>query len=462
MTGPTSPQALPSPREILSRIFGGSAQGARDVLVSMTPQVVGVVTGFVTSVLLARGLGPAGLGRFALVMSLATVAASLGDLGIGQTAVRFASRAAAGGDREGHLAVLRWAFRWRLVLVAAVTVCFMAAAPVVAGALWHDAALGPLMQLALLGGLLAALAAVPQLYFTSLKRFGTNAVVSSAQKLVSVAGIVLLAVLQHWTLLAVVVVTLAASALGASAFLWMVPKAALWRKRSAGAERPALRSLLRNPATRDDPGLAGDDTPAAFAAFSFLSSLVVIVTLNADVWLMGYFLDKSQVGVYSVATRFTLPLTIVLGALNTALWPRASAVAGIREAMPLLRRTFRLSLLVAGAGVVYAIAVPLLAPLLFGAGYSAAVLLGQLLCIRYCLAILTCPIGVIGYSLRLVRVYWLINLVQLVAVVGISVALLPSIGPVASALALLANEVVGAACVWAIIWTKVRRETARG
>lgn len=437
-------------------VIGGSRQGTRDVLVSMLPQFIGVATGFVTSILLARGLGPDGLGRFSLVLSLAAVAGSLSDLGIGQTAVRYASRAAAKGDLEGHLAVLRWAFRLRIAMVAVVTVCFVAAAPLVARFLWHDAALSPLMQLGLAGGVFAALTAVPSLYFMSLKRFGTNALVSSAQRLVSFAGIVLLAALQQWSLLLVLVVTLGSSALAASAMLWLVPKAALWRRGGTRLKDVTLRGLLRDPAVRPDPAPAGDDTPTGFLAFNLVSTVLVMLILQADMWLMGYFLAKSQVGIYSVAMRFTLPLTIVLGALNTALWPRASAVSGVKEALPLLRRTFKLSLMVSGAGVVYAIVVPLLAPFLFGARYSPAVLLGQVLCIRYCLAILVCPVALIGYSFGLVRVYWIVNLVQLAVVLTINVLFLPVIGPLAAALALVANDLLNVLLIGSIIWRKVR------
>ena len=75
------------PRGPLLGVFRTSRQGVKDVIVSMVPQVVGVVTGFVSSILIARSLGPHDLGRYALVMSLMTVAVNLSDLGIGQAAV---------------------------------------------------------------------------------------------------------------------------------------------------------------------------------------------------------------------------------------------------------------------------------------------------------------------------------------------------------------------------------------
>ena len=73
--------------------------GMRDVALGLVPQGLAAITGFVGSVLIARGLGPARLGEYALVMSVAGLATSLADLGVGQTAIRFAARAASDQGR---------------------------------------------------------------------------------------------------------------------------------------------------------------------------------------------------------------------------------------------------------------------------------------------------------------------------------------------------------------------------
>jgi len=57
-----------------------SQKGIRDVVILMLPQGVALVTGFITTILIARGLGPTGLGQYALVMSVAGIAASLSDM----------------------------------------------------------------------------------------------------------------------------------------------------------------------------------------------------------------------------------------------------------------------------------------------------------------------------------------------------------------------------------------------
>src|SRR5450432_2351476 len=107
-------------------------------MVAMIPQGVRVVAGLVTYVSLARGLGPYGLGQYALCLSVAEVTGQLSELGLGQTGTRYASRAHARGDREGQMAVLRWAFRMRMAVVLMVSVGVYFLVPNLTRYLWHD------------------------------------------------------------------------------------------------------------------------------------------------------------------------------------------------------------------------------------------------------------------------------------------------------------------------------------
>ena len=447
--------SIPGPRPVgLSwQALWSMRYAIRDVGVSAIPQLIGVFTGFFSCVLIARGLGPRGMGQYALVLSLAGIATTLSDLGIGQTAIRYASRAAAGGDIPKQMAVLRWALRWRLTLVMLVTGAFFLIAPFVAAQIWHSAALTPYLRLGLLGGIFAAFASVPAVYFQSVKRFSTNATVTSAQKIISFAGILLLAALGLWSLRNLIVVSLAASAVGAFAFLVIVPKAALW---SRGAlhelKGMSVRAFLRSPTMpRDTNGGLDLSTPTTFVRFHMLSTVLCMLIMRADVWMMGYFLEPSQLGVYSAATMFTLPLVIVIGAVNTALWPRASGVTDPHQLLVLLRKTLGYSALLALAMSVYAVSAPLLAPVLLGSAFEDSRLLGQVLSLRYCIALLASPLGIIGYGFGLVRIYWRINLVQMVMVFFIMWTLLPVYGPLGAAMALIANEITGVVLIGATV-----------
>ena len=434
-------------------LFNNSRRGIWDTLVSMAPQIVGVLTGFFGSVLIARGLGPQGLGRYALVMSLAGIAMTLSDLGIGQTAIRYASQAASTGNRAGLYEVLRWAFRVRILLVALVTGILTAASPLLARHVWHDEMLTVYLRLGLLGGVFAAMCSIPNLYFQSLKRFGANAAILSAQRVLVLLGILLLAWSGAWSLFRVLGVQIVGHAIAALVFLGSVPFAALVSRSDFIGRGRAIRRWLAPPEMQHPQ----DGAQPGFALPMILSTVIVLVTLQADVWAMGYLLSVEELGLYSAATRFTLPLAMLLGAINTALWPRASAVPAA-AARRLLLRTFRLAAGAAAAVVLYAGIVPMLAPLIFGSVYSASVAPAQILCLGYAVAILSCPVGVVGYSFGMVRVYWIINLVQLAVVAIALIVLLPRLGVCGAAWSFLANATTGGVIVGIVLWRRLRTQ----
>jgi O-antigen/teichoic acid export membrane protein len=439
-------------------MFFGSRRGIRDVITLMIPQGVSVLVGLATSVAAARGLGPSGLGAYALVMSMSGIALAFSDLGIGQTAVRYASRAVARNDIGGQHAILRWAFRIRLVLTLLVTGALYLAAPFLATAVWHVEGLSPLLRLGLLSGVFAALSSVPNIYFQSLKKFQRTTIVTVGQTLISLAGILIVAWTNSWSVHAVILATLVGNGIGAIVFLAMVPRTALF----TGTEgflptTERIRNLLRGPTQeKSSEEDIAESAPGIFAGFNLVSTLVVMAVVRLDVWMMGVFLTDGDIGVYNVGARLAMPLAIILNAINAALWPRASAVRSVAEAARMLRQTFRLSVVVAAMALLYAFFVPLLAPSLFGPAYSQSVGLGQLLSLRYAFAILICPIGVVGYSLGMVRVYWWINIIQLAAVFCVNLFLLPHIGPMASALALIANEIIGVTLAGVMIARKIK------
>lgn len=429
----------------LESTLSGTRKGIEDVIVSMIPQSISVVTGFVTSVLLARGLGPKGMGSYALILSVSGLAVALSDLGIGQTAIRFASQAAERKDTETQLAILRWAFRLRMLLVLLTSLIAFAFAPVVADRLWHETSLSPLVRLSLLTGIFTAIAAIPTIYFQSLKRFKMNAAVAVGQTLVSFVGIVIIAFLNKWSLELVIAVSVVAAGWGAITFMFLVPKASFFVMQDF--RQPCtqfLKKLLQAPNKKYSGSKSLDSTGMnEFAFFMVLSSVIVTVIMRADIWLMGFYLNKSQIGLYSVASRFTLPLVIVLGALNTALWPRASALMYEKNTTEMIRKTFQISILVALLGLIYSIMAPFATPYIFGSSYREGVFIGQILCLRYCISILICPLGIIGYSFGFVKVYWWVNLIQLIVVVIGNILFLKYFGVIAAGLSLLAMELVG-------------------
>jgi O-antigen/teichoic acid export membrane protein len=428
----------------LKSFAGSSRKGIADVLVSLVPQATKSLLGFLSSILLARGLGPAGMGQYALIQSVTDTVSSLSDPGVSQTAIRYAAIAASRGDADAQLAVVRWAFRLRLLAVGALALVVFVAIPSIAEELWHSGELAPLMRVGLATAVFLSLGAVPVIYFQSLQRFGMNALILTGQGLFTFAGIATLAILGLLSVERVVAVTAAAALAAAAASALLLPRRALVAPPAAEPGASWIRGFWRVPssARAHDGALAGG-RPEEFAFYLLLSTVIVMITVRLDLWLMGIYLEQSQIGLYNIATRTALPLMFVLTAVSTALWPRASAVGTLEEVQALLRKTLKVSVLVATAGVAYAIAVPLLIPVLFGAVYSPSVVLSQIISLGYCIAIMANPMTMVGYSFGMARVYWLVNLLQMAVVAVLLVLLLPRLGVLGAAFTFVANNLVG-------------------
>jgi len=428
------------------QVISSSLKAIEDVIVSMLPQAAKLVAAPITAILLARNLGPVGMGQYALILSVYLIFVGL-DLGIGQTAIRYASRTAAHGDVEDQFGVLRWAFRLRMLLVLILALVIFMFAPFLAGSMWHDSSLTGVLRLSVLWGIFTVLASVPTIYFQSIKRFRTNSIIQITQSVISVSGILVIAFLNLWSLPAVIGVSVFTSGLGALIFLAITPKAAFVKfHKFSRITRSRLKAIFATPKIAEDDAETDPTGISAFARYMVLSGIIGVIITNVDIWLMGIFLTQSQIGVYNVASYVPAPLIMLYTGINIALWPRVSAIKSRDAVKSLIRATLGLTMVALIGASAYALLAPLLIPYVFGSLYVGGILLAQLLSLRYCVLIAVDSVYLIGYNFGLFRTYLWLMVVELILVVSLNVWLLPLIGPLAAA---LAN--VSVAVMWAII-----------
>jgi O-antigen/teichoic acid export membrane protein len=447
--------AIALPKKVIFESF----KAIEDVIVSTLPGVATLLTGVITAALIARGLGPFGMGQYALVISISTFTLGLSDMGIGQTAIRYASRAASQGDAEAQFAILRWTFRLRMLFVLSLSLVVFVLAPTIAGTIWHDPSLTPLLQLSLLIGIFGTLAHVPIIYSQSIRRFRMNSIIQVAQALISFAGILLVAFFALWHVELIIIVSVIATLIGALAFITVTPKAAFFKfDTSWRSIHFKLRGVLTPPATNGAETSALDSSSiGSFARFNFVDQMVSVLAINAPVWVMGIFLIKSQIGIYAVASYVGVPISILVSAVTTALWPRVAAATTLKRNEDLLRTAMLLTIVTVIGALFYAVFAPLLVPFVFGGGYASGILVAQVLCFGWCIYLFTVPFGLVGYNFGVVRISWLINTGVLIIIIAINVWLLPIIGPLAAASAFVISTAFSAACNGIFVWKKMRR-----
>jgi O-antigen/teichoic acid export membrane protein len=439
-------------RELL-QVVSSARGGAKDVAVTMVPRVIAIFTGFFTAILLARGLGATEYGKYSLIMTFCGLCLEISELGIGYTTIRFASRFAGDGNTPKLLSVLRWSFRMRLTVVIAICTVAYFLAPTVVNWLWHVGEILSIIRISLLSVIFGAVASIPIMYYQSIKDFKTNAIVSSAQTLIQFLGVFFLYIVAFWSLDSAVYAFLIAGAAGAAIFVFKVPRGSFVK---ISEFQSGDFHFFRPAIAEQDTGKKGEFQ--SFAIYMLVSALVVTLMVKLDVWFLGHYVSKADVGAYNIGLKFTLPLMVLFNALSTVLLPKASAIDKIDLLTAFLKKTFTSCLLVGLLGIIYAVAMPQITPYVFGQQYSAATMVGVLLCLRYCFAIVFCPVYIVGYSIGMVSVYWWINIIQLVVVVALNLALIPLIGVIASPIALISCDITGIAITYPLLARRIAQK----
>lgn len=442
----------------LKEFFLTSKKGVSDVVVSVVPQIISMFSFLGTSIILARGLGAEAVGEYALIFSYYGFIVSVSDFGIGVTAIRFASICASEGDTEKQFEVLRWAFRIRVISASLLTAAAFFLAPLVMGQLWKGPELVVLAQAGLAIAFFNVISAVAMIYFQSIKNFMMYAIVSSFQMIIPFVGVAAIYSLNRLSLERVIGVNVLASGVCALTFLILVPGQAFIGKRPAGRVRPAsIVDFFRAPRIKkQNSGELLEDDVGRFSFFMFLSAIIVAIAMRVDVWLMGALLGKAQIGLYSVAMWVTVPVRFLSEAISTAIRPRTSAMTDLESTLNFLKRIFRPGVLSASLCVIYAIAAPFFMPFVFGAEYGGGIFIAQLLCLKFCVTVLSSPFSVIAYNFGIVRINWIVGATALSLRTILTIILIPKLGVLAPAVLLLVFESLVFSVYAMIVFFKVK------
>jgi O-antigen/teichoic acid export membrane protein len=282
-------------------------------------EVVALVTAMASSVVLARRIGPAAMGAFALAVLIGQIAVSISDLGIAQTLQVSVAR----GAVPVRVAVLRTlAVRVGAALgIALVLACLtLLVVPATADPL------RPLILLVLIGSPLNALGQTWAFLAT-----GRVAVVSGLRIIGPLLGLASIALLVRGPADTVPMAMLFLSPLAVAA--------------AAGAVFAGWLALR----TTEQPGPTASLRDLLGGAGHFLvSGITIFFSLNADRLILGILASPLTLGLYDAANRMVAPFWSVAGVVTDAHYRRvADADAGgdAREAKSVYRRVAMLLLL---------------------------------------------------------------------------------------------------------------------
>ncbi len=349
---PTSAAAAPERRHL-----GGGA------IASTASQMVVLVAGAITSIAIARAIGPAGNGSFALAANLFAVALLVAGIGIKQGIV-----------------VLTGSGRWQpgevvRDLAAPLAVLGLGGAALVLGAyeLGRDHFLDGLPSAAVPALVAAVPFGIAWQWSWSLalgrERYEAYAVMQALPMLLTMVIAVTLAIASGTTaaVIGFAVAQIIAGAAGAAWALRLRGDPESTERRRTRRER--LRAVYR------------------FGLLSWASELLQFVNFRFDLFFLSAFAITADVGIYSVAATATAIALILPQSLSVAVMPRTAALEGassrgetdIEQADISDARASRHTLLLLPVSGFFVAILIVAIPLIYGSKFDDAVKLGFIL-----------------------------------------------------------------------------------
>src|SRR5262245_16112759 len=283
------------PREALVAKGPKRRNFAFDALQVLSGQFAMMAIGIVNGVIMARWLGPADRGRFALLVLLPTMLSNFVKLGIPQASVYYMRRRGASASDVASNSV--W-FAFVTGTLAAI-VCYV----------FKDFLIAKFLKDTPPELILPSLALIPfvtlQFYFLGVaqaqERFRDYNVWQIGPNVLALVGLSVTLILLHMGLVGAVLVQVVIQVVMTVWMAWLVNRAAPLHLRWNGA---LARGML------------------SFGSKSYVQTLAATLHLRIDQYICAYFLPPAQVGLYSIAVNFGSFLLKIPEATGTVMFPR--------------------------------------------------------------------------------------------------------------------------------------------
>jgi O-antigen/teichoic acid export membrane protein len=184
----------------------------------------------------------------------------------------------------------------------------------------------------------------------------------------------------------------------------------------------------------------------------WLASLFAMLTANAEILLLSQWAALPLVGAYGLALNLATKADLVNHSLYTVLLPGASMLRERGHLASYVRRGLLRSALI-GAGLLLLVPIaPVFVGLFYGAEFTAAVPLVQLLIGVMIFDVLLTPLLLLPLAYQQPRLLAAGDAARAVSLIAVGLALIPPFGASGAIAARFASRVAGAVVVLAALW----------
>ncbi len=404
--------------------------------ITYSSDLVSALLGFVSVVLIARTIGPAGYGVFAISIAVMGIAYELSDFGLDPGTVKFAAPLYL-KDGPRYRRVVLASLRIRFLVSTAVLIAGASLSWAISDALTDDGQGTIAVALAFVGAFTTSLFAHTRAVLQCEKMFRTLAVV----RVGTTGGTTVILI----ALILIGILTPPTAILGYAA----TPLASF-----------AMFQLLRRDQREDRTDVREDaESLLRFSRWMFAITILSVVFLRLDVIFLGAFWTEAEVGVYSVALTLVFPVTQLANSIVTVLMPDISAITTKSALYSQMRKVSKVTLAMAAILLAFAAtALPdELIPLVFGDDFSESAEPFKILCITASAMLIAKPFYLAAYPIDKPKILFHGDFVKLVLHTSAYAILVPTLGVMGAAWGSAAAMGFGSAISVALVFAAVQK-----
>jgi O-antigen/teichoic acid export membrane protein len=397
--------------------------------------------GFVASLLIARALGPANFGVYAVLAASVGIVGGLVEGGLTESAVL---RISAVWPRQPEAAQQRAsAFFWlRLLLSSALVAAGCALASFVSAVLLNGVEDG-LVRWALLGIVATAASGAISAILQATGAFGRMSSLTLVNTGLTAVLALGLAVSGLLNLVSALVVLGIGTSVATFAVGWAMLRSVHWR-----VGLPSWAELRTEGARLFHTG-----------RWLWLASLFAMLTANAEVLLLNRWAALPLVGAYALALNLATKADVVNHSLYTVLLPAVSSLDEREKRRAYVRRGISRSAVIAAG---FLLLIPLAEPFIlvaYGADFAQAVLFFRLLVGVMIFDVLLTPLLLLPLAYRQPKLLAAADGARAITLVVVAIGLIPLFGAFGAIVARFAARVAGAALVLGALYSGSARQS---
>lgn len=407
----------------------GKSKTATDTLTLFSGNALNAFFSFLFTLIVARALSVSDFGVFSAVGNLVYIIIPLSDLGVSSGIVRFVSELESQGKVKTSLKYINAAFAIKFVTFAIISIIIVLFPDTIARALLASTDANMSYWVVAIGIGLFLPSLVPFI-LNARRKFFQSAVIDTAHSFGRnlFVGVVLLigALTLHMALLAYALAGIV-SLLGIAVFFGF--------------------SFIKAK-----PNVLHYKKLLSFSSWLGVNKIISTIASRVDVQLLALLAGAASTGVYSIASKLALFISILAASFSAVIAPRLSSFGSKQaERSYIVKTTFAVFIISLGIALWALIAEPFIV-LLFGSKYIDAVGVFRVLAIGMIPFLFTVPsVTAIIYALKKPKYIGFFSIFQLATVFALDFSLIPQYGAMGAALTLSVVNFLLMLYSWVII-----------